>query len=219
MIDNFLRSFHRRLPLKPSRWRRVTRLFTICLFIFTCVSFLIPFTYSVFIFQSNYFESDSSDTIISLTSTPSRFHSELPYAIHSLLSQIQLPKQIRIYLSPTSVIINQKNLTLEHLKISIQRLDSSNLIDKLFDRLVDIRLEQEDYGPATKFLPIIKEFHSKSQAIMICDDDHYYHPYTLSTLNEYAKQLPHSILGFRGWRGKNNIYLRISRHFRLSSSS
>jgi len=175
------------------------------LFILTCLFFLISLIHSIFIFQSNSSESDSSNTIISLTSTPSRFHYELPFTIHSLLSQTQLPKQIRIYLSPTSAIINQENLTLKHLKISIQRLDSSKIIARLFDRLVEIRLEQEDYGPATKFLPIIKEFSSKSQAIMICDDDQYYHPYTLGTLNEYANQFPNSIIGFRGWRGKKNF--------------
>ncbi len=205
MIQYFLRSIYRRSPLKRSRWRFFTRLFTIMLFILTCLFFLISLIHSIFIFQSNSSESDSSNTIISLTSTPSRFHYELPFTIHSLLSQTQLPKQIRIYLSPTSAIINQENLTLKHLKISIQRLDSSKIIARLFDRLVEIRLEQEDYGPATKFLPIIKEFSSKSQAIMICDDDQYYHPYTLATLNEYANQFPNSIIGFRGWRGKKNF--------------
>jgi hypothetical protein len=84
----------------------------------------------------------------------------------------------------------------------IERLDSSESIGRLFDKLVALRLELEDYGPATKFIPIITEFHSKSQAIMICDDDQYYHPYTLATLNEYSNKLPNSIVGFRGWRGK-----------------
>lgn len=203
MINKFFRSFRRRSPLKPSRWRSITRVLTILLCIFTCLSFLIPIFYSIFIFQTNYFESDLSDIIISLTTTPSRFHFELPLTIHSLLSQTQLPKEIRIYLSPKSIIIHQQNLTLEHLKLSIQYLDSSDTIIKLFDRLVNIQLEEEDYGPATKFLPIIKEFQSKSQAIMICDDDQYYHPYTLSTLNEYSTKFPHSIIGFRGWRSMN----------------
>jgi hypothetical protein len=99
--------------------------------------------------------------------------------------------------------------TLSHLKIYLQRLDRSTTIDRLFDRLVQIRLEPEDYGPATKFLPIIKEFHAKtsnqsqSQLIMICDDDHYYHPYTLATLDKYSNKYHNSIVGLRGWRGKN----------------
>jgi len=116
--------------------------------------------------------------------------------------------------------VNQQNLTLKHLKIYIQRLDSSKMIAKLFDRLVQIRLEEEDYGPATKFLPIIKEFGLDPQAIMVCDDDQYYHPYTLATLNEYANQLPNSMVGFRGWRSKKfSLFLTASCHFRPSFSS
>ncbi|CAF3711648.1 unnamed protein product [Rotaria sp. Silwood1] len=163
--------------------------------------FSISLYYTIFIFQSNSFELHSSNIIISLTSTPERFHYELPFVIHSLLSQTQLPKQIRIYLSSTPVIIRQKNLTLRHLKTYIKRLDSSKITEKLFDKLVQIRWEEEDYGPTMKFLPIIKEFQSKSQAIMICDDDQYYHPYTLATLNKYSTKYENSIIGFRGWRG------------------
>jgi hypothetical protein len=205
MIQSFVRSFNRRSPLKRSRWRTMYRSFIIIIFLLTLSSFLISFFFSIFIFQSNYLEPESSNTIISLTSTPARFHYELPLTIHSLLSQTQLPKQIRIYLSPASAIIRQKNLTLTHLKMYIQQLDSSETIARLFDKLVEIRLEREDYGPATKFLPIITEFDSKPQAIMICDDDQYYHPYTLATLNEYSNKFPNSIIGLRGWRGKQNL--------------
>jgi hypothetical protein len=207
MIKYFIRSFNRRSPLKPSRWRSFRRLFNLTVFISILSSFLILFFHSLSVFQSN--TSPPSNTIISLTSTPERFHYELPFAIHSLLSQTQLPKQIRVYLSPTSAIIKQQNLTLPHLKTYLQHLDSSTTIARLFDKIVQIRLEPEDYGPATKFLPIIKEFHlktsnkSKSQPIMICDDDQYYHPYTLATLDKYSNKYHNSIVGLRGWRGKN----------------
>ncbi len=221
MIQYFLRSFCRRSPLKRSPWRFLTRLFTVIIFLFIFLSFLIPLIYSIYIFQLNSSESHSLNIIISLTSTPARFHYELPFTIHSLLSQTQLPKQIRIYLSPAAAIINQNNLTLTDLKISIQHLDSSERIGRLFDRLVQIRLEQEDYGPATKYLPIIKEFGSRSQAIMICDDDQYYHPFTVATLHDYSNQFPNNIIGFRGWRGKNMslCFIRSSSHFHPSFSS
>ena len=90
----------------------------------------------------------------------------------------------------------------------VKSVGSSIIIGRLFDRLVQIRWEEQDYGPATKFLPIIKEFHSmrsnhsQSQAIMICDDDHYYHPYTIDTLERYSNQYQNSIVGLRGWRSK-----------------
>ncbi|CAF4677626.1 unnamed protein product [Rotaria sp. Silwood1] len=200
MIERLVHSFDRRSPLKRSRRRLFYRSFISIIFIFISSPFLIVLLHSISIFRLSHSESHSSNIIISLTSNPARFHYELPLAIHSLLSQTKLPKQIRIYLSPTLEIVKQTNLTLTHLKMYLQRLDSSETVAKLFDRLVQILLEYEDYGPATKFLPIIKEFHSKSQAIMVCDDDFYYHPFTVATLYEYSEKFPNSIIGFRGWR-------------------
>ncbi|CAF2714653.1 unnamed protein product [Rotaria sp. Silwood2] len=148
---------------------------------------------------------DTCTNSIHIWFTPERFHYELPFVIHSLLSQTQLPKQIRIYLSSTLVIIRQKNLTLRHLKTYIKRLDSSKITEKLFNKLLQIRWEEEDYDPTMKFLPIIKEFQSKSQAIMICDDDQYYHPYTLATLNKYSTKYENSIIGLRDWRVREDL--------------
>ncbi|CAF1159217.1 unnamed protein product [Adineta steineri] len=207
----FTRHLNYRVLFKTDNWYILPLLCIVLFFVFFLQILLLVIIYSIYIFRSNQCCFDSSSIIISLTSTPERFHHELPFAIHSLLSQTQLPKQIRIYLSPKSRITQQKNLTLKHLKNDIQLLDSSNAIAKLFDRLVEIRLEEEDYGPATKFLPIIKEFHSmntmksSSQAIMICDDDQYYHPRTISTLNEYSTKYPNSIVGFRGWRIRKDL--------------
>jgi hypothetical protein len=124
------------------------------------------------------------------------------------LTQTKLPKEIRVYLSPAVEISKRNNLTLEHLKLYIKHVDSSRIIGNLFDKLVRIRLEEQDYGPATKYLPIIKEFHSlksnlsQSQAIIICDDDHYYQPYTIATLDKYSTEYKNSIVGFRGWRSE-----------------
>lgn len=201
MVYRYIRLFHRRSPLRPSRWRFFSRLCSKTIFMFVFISFFITLFHAIYILGPNYLGPHSSDIIVSLTSAPKRFQYELPLTIHSLLSQTLLPKQIRIYLSPTSEIIQQENLTLSHLKINVRRLDSSNSLMKIFDRLVDIRLEGKDYGPATKYIPIIKEFSSKQQVIMICDDDQYYHPYTVETFNEYSSIFPNSIIGFRGWRG------------------
>jgi len=211
IIKYLKRLYYRRLLLKPFRWYSISRLLAIMILIFLFLSIFLLFYYSILVFHLNYCCFQSSNIIVSLTSTPIRFQYELPFTIHSLLTQTKLPKEIRIYLSPTATIINQKNLTLEHLKIYIKQLDSSTIISKLFDKLVQIRLEEQDYGPATKYLPIIKEYHlitpniSISQAIMICDDDHYYHPYTIDTLNKYSNKYKNSIVGLRGWRSKNKI--------------
>jgi hypothetical protein len=210
MIFKYLPQYSkRRLLFKTYRWHFIPVLSILFCFILFLQLSLFAIIYSIFIYHSTQCCIRSTGVIISLTSTPKRFCYELPFAIHSLLSQTQLPKQIRVYLSPTSAIIKQQNLTLPHLKTYLQHLDSSTTIARLFDKIVQIRLEPEDYGPATKFLPIIKEFHlktsnkSKSQPIMICDDDQYYHPYTLATLDKYSNKYHNSIVGLRGWRGKN----------------
>ncbi len=215
IIKYLKRLRYHRLLLKSFRQYSVYRLLGTIILIFLLLSFLLLFYYCILVFHLNYCCFHSSNIIVSLTTTPIRFHYELPMTIHSLLTQTELPKEIRIYLSPTSTIISHKNLTLEHLKMYIKRLDSSKIISKLFDKIVQIRLEEQDYGPATKYLPIIKEYHlittniSKSQAIIICDDDHYYHPYTISTLNKYSNKYKDSIVGFRGWRSKNKMIFHV----------
>ncbi|CAF1281552.1 unnamed protein product [Rotaria sordida] len=211
IIKYFILSSCRRVLLRILRWLSIYRLV---------------------VFHLNYCCFHSANIIVSLTSTPQRFHYELPFTIHSLLSQTILPKEIRIYLSPTITIIKNKNLTLNHLKMYIKKFHSSIIIEKLFDKLVRIYFEDEDYGPATKFLPILKEFHllptnsSKLQAIMICDDDHYYHPHTISLLLKYSDKYKNSIIGLRGWRirddltwgvsGREELAYHIIESFRLS---
>jgi hypothetical protein len=141
--------------------------------------------------------------VVSLTSASERFHYELPFAIHSLLSQTQVPRNIFIYLASTST----HNLTLPHLRTALRRLDTSDALVSRFDQHVRIRFEQVDLGPATKFIPIVREYHAKrdtepqSQMIMICDDDQYYHPETVATLTNYAEKHQDSIVALRGWRG------------------
>jgi hypothetical protein len=105
--------------------------------------------------------------------------------------------------------MDKHNFTLAHLKEGIKRFDNSIFVEKLFDKLVRIRFEKYDYGAATKFIPILKDFHSmtttnvtSSQPIVVCDDDHYYHPYTLAILDQYSREFKNSIVGLRGWRSK-----------------
>ncbi|CAF1100501.1 unnamed protein product [Adineta ricciae] len=207
----YCRHISRRLFMKTFRLYPVYRILVIIVLLLLFLSLFILFFYAIFIYHLNYCCFNPSDIIVSLTTTPKRFHYELPIAVHSLLTQTILPKEIRIYLSPKANVINRTNLTLEYLKIYVRNIDRSRVIGKLFDQLVQLRMEEEDYGPATKYLPIIKEFHSlstntlQSQRIIICDDDHYYHPYTISTLMKYSDQYKNSIIGLRGWRIREDL--------------
>lgn len=208
IIKSFKRVCYRRLLTKSSRWYSLCRLLVAIILLCLISSVFLLFYYSVLVFHLNYCCYHSSNLIVSLTTTSARFNYELPLTIHSLLTQTRLPKEIRIYLSPIKNNSEQKNLTREHLKMYVKSVDSSTIIGRLFDQLVQIRWEEQDYGPATKFLPIIKEFHSipsnhsQLQPIMICDDDHYYQPYTIDALERYSNQYRNSIVGFRGWRSK-----------------
>lgn len=202
------RLYQRYFCWRSTRWYSLRRLPVTVILVFLLVSSFLLFYYAILVFHLNYCCYHSSTLIVSLTTTPSRFHYELPFTIHSLLTQTRLPREIRIYLSPTMIVSKQQNLTLKDLKVLVKAVSSLGVIGRLFDRLVQIRWEEQDYGPATKFLPIIKEFHSKSgnlsqsQTMMICDDDHYYHPYTIATLETYSNEYQHSIVGLRGWRSK-----------------
>ena len=202
----FSRSLNRGLHCRTKRWYSVQRLVAVAIVLGTFLSLSVLFFYSVLIYHCC---TRTSDVIVSLTTTSNRFQYELPLTVHSLLSQTVLPKEIRIYLSSAKLMINQTNVTIAYLKRSLVRLDSSTAVVTLFDRLVKIQLEEEDYGPATKFLPILREFHgmatsqAQSQLIMVCDDDHYYHPHTIGTLYDYASDYKTSIIGLRGWRSKS----------------
>ena len=157
----------------------------------------------VFLLYQIFFSVRTSIFIVSLTTTPKRFQFELPLTIRSLLSQTLLPKEIRIYISP---VFNRTNLTSVDLRSKI----SSEKTQNLFDEIVRLKYVENDDGPATKFLPILREFHSdrkrfsQDQPIVICDDDHIYQPNLLSTLDRYSKVYPNEILGFRGWRSETN---------------
>jgi hypothetical protein len=175
----------------------------ICLGMISTIFVFVFYDYLIY-----YCSTRSSTIIVSLTSTPRRFQYELPIAIYSLLSQILLPSEIRIYLTSTT---DRSRLSLKSLKQSIEHFDGSLTVRRLFDQLVRIHWIDDDYGPATKYLPIIREYHSattrlsQDQTIIICDDDHYYHPHVIETLDRYGTIYNTSIVGLRGWRGEIDI--------------
>ncbi|CAF0806219.1 unnamed protein product [Didymodactylos carnosus] len=81
------------------------------------------------------------------------------------------------------------------------------MIPILYDKLVYIYFVA-DRGPATKFLSILESSHkrfSSNQLIFICDDDHYYHSHTFSTLLFYEQLFKDAVIGFRGWRIRKDL--------------
>ena len=127
--------------------------------------------------------------IISVTTVVSRLNTpEFRIGLNSLLNQTSIPFKIHVYYS---------NDDIEKFNLEIQ--SAKEFQD---DRVIWI--PTLDVGPATKYLPVIKNFKHLHQFIMVCDDDHYYHTSLAFQLNSALIQNL-GIVGARGWRLTKNI--------------
>lgn len=88
-------------------------------------------------------------TIISLASSHRRLDDELPVAIRSLTRQTVVPQEIRIYMP-------ESDRPLVATRYTRSTLDVKPLSSWLLHPLVKI-LFVEDVGPATKFIPILRD--------------------------------------------------------------
>jgi hypothetical protein len=157
------------------------------------------------------FESDlghsslSGQAIVSLASSQARLDVELPITVLSLTRQTVAPKEIRVYFPQGDKGDVQK-------RVGVNSTDRP-LPEHLLHPLVRI-LFAEDVGPATKFVPVIRELLSKVDAgsgpVIIVDDDHYYSPSLVSTLLTAHLALPYAALGFRGWRIRQDLQWGVS---------
>ena len=116
----------------------------------------------------------------SLTSIPSRFE-KLHDVIKSLNNQIIKPTKIFIHIPK---FYKRFNLNIDKSKLSF-------LTDK-FDNLV-INMCETDFGPATKFLPLMfeKQIHDDDPVIIV-DDDTIYDPYLSINLLKDSVRFPDS---------------------------
>ena len=104
------------------------------------------------------------DYIITLSSIPPRFH-DLPSTLESLLAQTVKPARVIVYLSRT-----------------YRRFpDWDGCLPKVPEG-VEIRLVDEDLGPATKILPALRDFAGQDVDLFFCDDDQIYRPYLLERM-------------------------------------
>jgi hypothetical protein len=75
--------------------------------------------------------------------------------------------------------------------------------------LVRVLRSEQDWGPATKFIPVIQEELTAGRddsLIMVVDDDRIYAPDTLATYLHYHGQLPDAALCFRGAPMPRNLH-------------
>ena len=89
------------------------------------------------------------------------------------------------------------------------QLARSSSLDCLgFMKIVRILRCGRDWGPATKFIPIVQEELAAGRGdtlIMVVDDDRTYPPDALETYLHYNRQLPGTALCFRGGAMPSNL--------------
>ena len=114
--------------------------------------------------------------IITLSSIPSRFHQIGP-ALESLLTQTVKPEKIILYIN-------------RHYS---RYPDWDGTLPVVPDG-VEIRMVDEDYGPATKLLPALKQFADSGYEILFLDDDHIYPRYLAQKMLKARRRHPNDCL-------------------------
>jgi Glycosyl transferase family 2 len=130
-------------------------------------------------------KSDDTRVIASLSTVPDRINNLTP-TIRSLLRQSRPPDEIVLAIPEFSI-----------------REQRPYIVPKYISRLPRVRVLRcsKDWGPATKFIPVIQEELAAGRGktlIMVVDDDRVYPRDALETYLYYSEQLPGAALCFRG---------------------
>jgi len=120
----------------------------------------------------------SNKYIISLTTIPSRIN-YIETTIKSLVEQT---------LKPEKIILNIPKKYNFRFESSIDDITVKQILNKYIDDVI-INYIDEDYGPGTKLLGVIKSsiisLDLKDTYIVLVDDDHIYKPFMLECFNNY----------------------------------
>jgi hypothetical protein len=146
---------------------------------------------------------DNRRVIASLTTVPDRINNLSP-TIRSLLKQTRPPDEIVLAIPEFSV-----------------REQRPYEVPKYISRLPRVRILhcRRDWGPATKFIPIVREELAAGRGdtlIMVVDDDRVYPRDALETYLHYNKQLLDAALCFRGAAMPRNLDWRDARMIKAS---
>jgi len=144
---------------------------------------------------------DNRRVIASLSTVPDRINNLRP-TIRSLLEQTRPPDEIVLAIPQFSI-----------------REQRPYLVPDYISRLARVRILPcgKDWGPATKFIPVVQEERTagrQNTLIMVVDDDRLYPSNALESYLYYHGQLPDAALCFRGaamprsmdWRKAKMIY-------------
>jgi hypothetical protein len=144
---------------------------------------------------------DNRRVIASLTTVPDRINNLSP-TIRSFLKQTRPPDEIVLAIPEFSV-----------------REQRPYEVPQYISHLPRVRILhcRRDWGPATKFIPIVREELAAGRGdtlIMVVDDDRVYPRDALATYLHYNKQLPDAALCFRGAAMPRNLDWRDARMIR-----
>lgn len=118
--------------------------------------------------------------IVTLSSIPSRFQGLGP-TLQSLLNQDLPPHEIRLYIPH-----------------SYRRFpDWDGHLPKV-PRAVQILRADLDYGPATKILPAVRDFHGQDVELLLCDDDRIYDPGWTARFVQARREHPDCLIAEAG---------------------
>lgn len=136
---------------------------------------------------------DNNRVVASLTTLPDRIHNLEP-TIHCLLNQTRPPDEIILTVPEFSV-----------------RQERAYAVPKYLSQFSTLRIlrSKTDWGPATKFIPVIQEELAAGRSntlIMVVDDDRIYPRDALETYLHYHQQFPNAALCFRGGPMPRNFY-------------
>ena len=136
---------------------------------------------------------DNNRVIASLTTLPDRIFNLEP-TIRCLLNQTRPPDEIVLSIPEFSV-----------------RQKRPYSIPKYLSQFPTLRIVpcKTDWGPATKFIPLVQEELAAGRAdtlIMVVDDDRIYPRDALETYLHYHEQFPNAALCFRGGPMPRNFY-------------
>src|SRR5438309_2301641 len=146
---------------------------------------------------------DNNRVIASLTTLPDRIFNLEP-TVHCLLNQTRPPDEIVLSIPEFSV-----------------RQKRPYSIPKYLSQFPTLRIVpcKTDWGPATKFIPLVQEELAAGRAdtlIMVVDDDRIYPRDAIETYLHFHAQLPDAALCFRGALMPNNLVWFMPKIFRAN---
>ncbi len=119
--------------------------------------------------------------VISLSSIPPRF-GDLPATLAALLAQRRRPEAVRLY-------IPRRYRRFPDYDGGLPEIPKG----------VELRLVEEDLGPATKVLFAAEELRGQDLDLLYCDDDRLYTPRWAETLLSARPEHPHAALALQGF--------------------